>query len=287
MNPISARGGCQQYGETWAHQEPNGASSSAHSQAYQQKDAVPPANCPSTQYDRTHYLWPPLMAEAAGKPILCCGCYAEGRSSGTMAPGGDSSLFLSFTDPAYAEKLEVAPPSPGQLRHGYVEALASRLGLSIPDLTPKQADMWQTRLSAHLNLPGASCISVSLLQQPQQELILAVATVSSDSLQHQGTAGKGPEEAQELTGDLKSKSNEKASNDCEKCQCRLEVMSCISRMQLEGAGAKKPLQGPGAVVECCNLLEKRPGEDVLKGSCLQILSDDTSPPPLFHQHHMH
>uniref|UniRef100_A0A8C3BBJ4 Transmembrane protein 65 n=1 Tax=Cairina moschata TaxID=8855 RepID=A0A8C3BBJ4_CAIMO len=33
---------------------------------------------------------------------------------------------------------------------GYVEALASRLGLSIPDLTPKQADMWQTRLSAHL-----------------------------------------------------------------------------------------------------------------------------------------
>ncbi|KAM6412844.1 transmembrane protein 65 isoform 2-T2 [Pluvialis apricaria] len=106
------------------------------------------------------------------------------------------------------EKLEVAPPSPGQLRHvffhnalpfvgfgfldnaimiaagtqielsigvvlgistmaaaalgnlvsdlaglglaGYVEALASRLGLSIPDLTPKQADMWQTRVSAHL-----------------------------------------------------------------------------------------------------------------------------------------
>uniref|UniRef100_A0A7M4EP36 Transmembrane protein 65 n=1 Tax=Crocodylus porosus TaxID=8502 RepID=A0A7M4EP36_CROPO len=33
---------------------------------------------------------------------------------------------------------------------GYVEALASRLGLSIPDLTPKQADMWQTRVSAHL-----------------------------------------------------------------------------------------------------------------------------------------
>ncbi|XP_033914435.1 transmembrane protein 65 isoform X2 [Acipenser ruthenus] len=32
---------------------------------------------------------------------------------------------------------------------GYVEALASRLGLQIPDLTPKQVDMWQTRLSAH------------------------------------------------------------------------------------------------------------------------------------------
>ncbi|XP_062987174.1 transmembrane protein 65 isoform X1 [Elgaria multicarinata webbii] len=32
---------------------------------------------------------------------------------------------------------------------GYVEAVASRLGLSIPELTPKQADMWQTRLSAH------------------------------------------------------------------------------------------------------------------------------------------
>lgn len=38
-------------------------------------------------------------------------------------------------------------------------------------------------------------------------------------------------------------SNDKASNDCEKCQCRLEVMSCISRMQLEGARAKEPLQG--------------------------------------------
>ncbi|XP_028918261.1 transmembrane protein 65 [Ornithorhynchus anatinus] len=33
---------------------------------------------------------------------------------------------------------------------GYVEALAARLGLSIPDLTPKQVDMWQTRVSAHL-----------------------------------------------------------------------------------------------------------------------------------------
>ncbi|XP_070248001.1 transmembrane protein 65 isoform X2 [Myotis yumanensis] len=33
---------------------------------------------------------------------------------------------------------------------GYVEALAARLGLSIPDLTPKQVDMWQTRVSTHL-----------------------------------------------------------------------------------------------------------------------------------------
>uniref|UniRef100_A0AAY4CND8 Transmembrane protein 65 n=1 Tax=Denticeps clupeoides TaxID=299321 RepID=A0AAY4CND8_9TELE len=33
---------------------------------------------------------------------------------------------------------------------GYVEALASRLGMQIPDLTPKQADMWQTRLSSHM-----------------------------------------------------------------------------------------------------------------------------------------
>uniref|UniRef100_A0A2R8MQ71 Transmembrane protein 65 n=1 Tax=Callithrix jacchus TaxID=9483 RepID=A0A2R8MQ71_CALJA len=84
------------------------------------------------------------------------------------------------------EKLEAPPPTPGQLRYvfihnaipfigfgfldnaimivavssfshcfyfklaGYVEALASRLGLSIPDLTPKQVDMWQTRLSTHL-----------------------------------------------------------------------------------------------------------------------------------------
>lgn len=186
-DPIAARASCQQYGETWAHQEPSGACSSVHSQAYHQKEAVPSSNCPSTKYDRTHYLWPPLMAEAAGKPGRCPHCCAEGWSS---------------------EKLEVAPPSPGQLRHvffhnalpfvgfgfldnaimiaagtqielsigvvlgistmaaaalgnlvsdlaglglaGYVEALASRLGLSIPDLTPKQADMWQTRLSAHL-----------------------------------------------------------------------------------------------------------------------------------------
>ncbi|XP_061753328.1 transmembrane protein 65 [Nerophis ophidion] len=32
---------------------------------------------------------------------------------------------------------------------GYVEALASKLGMQVPDLTPKQADMWQTRVSAH------------------------------------------------------------------------------------------------------------------------------------------
>ncbi|XP_061572411.1 transmembrane protein 65-like [Cololabis saira] len=32
---------------------------------------------------------------------------------------------------------------------GYVEALASRLGMRIPDLSPKQADMWQTRVSCH------------------------------------------------------------------------------------------------------------------------------------------
>lgn len=33
---------------------------------------------------------------------------------------------------------------------GYVEAISSRLGLPNPDLSPKQADMWQTRVSAHL-----------------------------------------------------------------------------------------------------------------------------------------
>uniref|UniRef100_A0AAY4ATU5 Transmembrane protein 65 n=1 Tax=Denticeps clupeoides TaxID=299321 RepID=A0AAY4ATU5_9TELE len=32
---------------------------------------------------------------------------------------------------------------------GYVEALACRLGMQIPDLSPKQVDMWQTRLSSH------------------------------------------------------------------------------------------------------------------------------------------
>uniref|UniRef100_A0A8C4SVV6 Transmembrane protein 65 n=1 Tax=Erpetoichthys calabaricus TaxID=27687 RepID=A0A8C4SVV6_ERPCA len=37
---------------------------------------------------------------------------------------------------------------------GYVEAIASRFGLQIPDLTPKQADMWQTRLSANMVSKG-------------------------------------------------------------------------------------------------------------------------------------
>ncbi|XP_023815975.1 transmembrane protein 65-like [Oryzias latipes] len=32
----------------------------------------------------------------------------------------------------------------------YVEALASKLGMQVPDLTPKQVDMWQTRLSSHM-----------------------------------------------------------------------------------------------------------------------------------------
>ncbi|KAJ8273138.1 hypothetical protein GJAV_G00097880 [Gymnothorax javanicus] len=33
---------------------------------------------------------------------------------------------------------------------GYVEALAHRLGMQIPDLSPKQVDMWQTRVSSHM-----------------------------------------------------------------------------------------------------------------------------------------
>ncbi|XP_026227388.1 transmembrane protein 65-like [Anabas testudineus] len=44
---------------------------------------------------------------------------------------------------------------------GYVEALASRLGMQIPDLSPKQADMWQTRVSAHMGKAigvGIGCI---------------------------------------------------------------------------------------------------------------------------------
>ncbi|KAM6968137.1 transmembrane protein 65-like [Aplochiton taeniatus] len=32
---------------------------------------------------------------------------------------------------------------------GYVEALACRMGMQIPDLNPKQVDMWQTRVSSH------------------------------------------------------------------------------------------------------------------------------------------
>ncbi|XP_035238072.1 transmembrane protein 65-like [Anguilla anguilla] len=44
---------------------------------------------------------------------------------------------------------------------GYVEALACRLGMQIPDLTPKQADMWQTRVSSHTGKAigvGIGCI---------------------------------------------------------------------------------------------------------------------------------
>lgn len=33
---------------------------------------------------------------------------------------------------------------------GYVEALTAKLGMQVPDLTPRQADMWQTRLSSHM-----------------------------------------------------------------------------------------------------------------------------------------
>lgn len=33
---------------------------------------------------------------------------------------------------------------------GYVEALVSKLGMQVPELTPTQADMWQTRVSSHL-----------------------------------------------------------------------------------------------------------------------------------------
>uniref|UniRef100_A0A669C8C1 Transmembrane protein 65 n=1 Tax=Oreochromis niloticus TaxID=8128 RepID=A0A669C8C1_ORENI len=33
---------------------------------------------------------------------------------------------------------------------GYVEVLASKLGMQVPDLTPKQVDMWQTRVSSHM-----------------------------------------------------------------------------------------------------------------------------------------
>ncbi|XP_056142158.1 transmembrane protein 65-like [Lampris incognitus] len=44
---------------------------------------------------------------------------------------------------------------------GYVEALACRLGMQIPDLSPKQVDMWQTRVSSHTGKAigvGIGCI---------------------------------------------------------------------------------------------------------------------------------
>uniref|UniRef100_A0A8K9VB28 Transmembrane protein 65 n=1 Tax=Oncorhynchus mykiss TaxID=8022 RepID=A0A8K9VB28_ONCMY len=42
---------------------------------------------------------------------------------------------------------------------GYVEILASRLGMQVPDLTPKQADMWQTRVSSY---PCSKSIGVTI-----------------------------------------------------------------------------------------------------------------------------
>ncbi|KAA8591263.1 hypothetical protein FQN60_002206, partial [Etheostoma spectabile] len=33
---------------------------------------------------------------------------------------------------------------------GYVEALASKLGMQGPDLTPEQMHMWQTKFSSHM-----------------------------------------------------------------------------------------------------------------------------------------
>lgn len=53
--------------------------------------------------------------------------------------------------------LQFYPHTPPPLSRlaGYVEALASRLGMQIPDLSPKQADMWQTRVSSH-----SVCISI-------------------------------------------------------------------------------------------------------------------------------
>ncbi|XP_051573946.1 transmembrane protein 65-like [Myxocyprinus asiaticus] len=44
---------------------------------------------------------------------------------------------------------------------GYVEVLACRLGMQIPDLSPKQVDMWQTRVSSHTGKAigvGIGCI---------------------------------------------------------------------------------------------------------------------------------
>ncbi|NXH65067.1 TMM65 protein, partial [Rhabdornis inornatus] len=66
----------------------------------------------------------------------------------TMA--GNNTFFSSLFLPPAAALGNLVSDLAGLGLAGYVEALASRLGLSIPDLTPKQADMWQTRLSAHL-----------------------------------------------------------------------------------------------------------------------------------------
>lgn len=63
---------------------------------------------------------------------------------------------------------------------GYVEALASRLGMQIPDLSPKQADMWQTRVSSH-----SVCISITIRSKSQLSLSkLSLMCVKSDALQN-------------------------------------------------------------------------------------------------------
>lgn len=56
---------------------------------------------------------------------------------------------LSRTSSRLIHHDNVTIPSPFSRLAGYVEALASRLGMQIPDLSPKQADMWQTRVSSH------------------------------------------------------------------------------------------------------------------------------------------
>ncbi len=43
---------------------------------------------------------------------------------------------------------------------GYVEALAARFGMQIPDLTPKQMDMWQTRVTSHMVRHSCVCVCV-------------------------------------------------------------------------------------------------------------------------------
>lgn len=80
---------------------------------------------------------------------------SAGKIKDWIVHQASSSIIEILTSPSLC--LTSPPPSFSRLA-GYVEALASRLGMQIPDLSPKQADMWQTRVSSHsvciiINIP--------------------------------------------------------------------------------------------------------------------------------------
>lgn len=83
----------------------------------------------------------------------------------------DSIQYLWFTSSLSIMRILPSHPHPPTLSRlaGYVEALASRLGMQIPDLSPKQADMWQTKVSSH-------SVCISIIRSKSQICFVAVVT---------------------------------------------------------------------------------------------------------------